>query len=190
MTRSWGTDVEPPCWIALDWALLLLLVSMTLGCPYVANGNLSRERDSREGGQQAQSHSPEAAPYTPGLGEIMSLTQMRHLKLWFAADARNWALAAYELAELEEGFADAMRFHPTHKDTPRPLTELVPEFTDVPIRELRAAIENRDSSAFAIAYDALAAGCNGCHHAAHASFNMVVRPAANPYANQRFGAFP
>ena len=34
-------------------------------------------------------------PFTPGLGEIMTLTQMRHVKLWFAGDAANWPLAKY-----------------------------------------------------------------------------------------------
>jgi hypothetical protein len=43
-------------------------------------------------------------PYTPGLGEIMSLQQMRHAKLWFAGQAENWELADYEIDELGEGF--------------------------------------------------------------------------------------
>ena len=70
--------------------------------------------------------------YAPGLGEIMSATQMRHLKLGLAADAQNWNLAAYEVDELEEGFADAARFHPEHKSAPRPLTQMIPDFTAGP----------------------------------------------------------
>ena len=53
--------------------------------------------------------------FNPGLGEIMSLTAMRHAKIWFAGQAENWALATYELDELKEGFEDAELFHPTHK---------------------------------------------------------------------------
>lgn len=127
-----------------------------------------------------------ASTTPPGLGEIMTLTQMRHIKLWFAGDAENWPLADYELDELDEGFADAARFHPTHKDSPRPLTELVPEFTDPPLRRLRAAVADRDVSSFVSAYDSLTAACNGCHHATGFSFNVVTRPAANPYSNQKF----
>jgi len=52
--------------------------------------------------------------YEPGLGELMSLQQMRHDKLWRAGRAQNWALAGYELDELGEGFDDVVRFHPTH----------------------------------------------------------------------------
>jgi hypothetical protein len=36
----------------------------------------------------------------PGLGEIMSANQMRHVKLWFAGEAGNWPLASYEVDEL------------------------------------------------------------------------------------------
>jgi len=130
---------------------------------------------------------PAAEPgFVPGLGEIMSATQMRHLKLWYAGRAGNWPLASYEIDELEEGFADAVRFHPTHKDSPRPLTELVPQFTAGPIRALRSAVDHRSQTEFAAAHDALTQGCNGCHAAAGFSFNVVKRPTANPYSNQEF----
>jgi len=127
-------------------------------------------------------------PYSPGLGGIMAATQMRHLKLWYAGQAENWPLASYEVDELEEGFADAVRFHPQHKQSPRPLTELVPEFTAGPLAALRGAIDRQDPKSFVAAYDALTQGCNGCHLVAAFSFNVVTRPAANPYSNQRFAA--
>lgn len=126
--------------------------------------------------------------YFPGLGEIMSANQMRHLKLWYAGQARNWRLAGYEVDELEEGFADAVRFHPEHEPSPRPLTELVPQFTAGPIGALRAAIADEDPESFVAAYDSLTQGCNGCHVATEFSFNVITRPAANPYSNQSFGA--
>ena len=37
--------------------------------------------------------------YQPGLGELMSLQQLRHDKLWRAGRAFNWPLAAYEIDE-------------------------------------------------------------------------------------------
>ena len=126
--------------------------------------------------------------YAPGLGEIMSDTQMRHLKLWLAGEAQNWELASYEVDELEEGFADAVRFHPEHKSAPQPLTTMIPDFTAGPIHALRRAIEANDARAFENAYDALTRGCNGCHTEAGFGFNVVVRPSGNPYTNQRFDA--
>ncbi|MFI5314555.1 MAG: hypothetical protein ACHQ6T_02560 [Myxococcota bacterium] len=124
--------------------------------------------------------------YAPGLGEIMAAQQMRHLKLWYAGQAGNWPLASYEVDELEEGFGDAVRFHPEHKDSPRPLTELIPEFTVGPIAALRQAIARQSKPEFSAAHDALTAGCNGCHVAADFGFNVVTRPESNPYGNQRF----
>ena len=126
--------------------------------------------------------------FVPGLGEIMGAQQMRHSKLWFAGQAQNWPLAGYELDELQEGFADAVTFHPTHKDCPEPLTTLVPQFTDEPVAELRAAIAARDETRFMAAHDGLTAACNGCHEAAGFGYNRVTRPTTNPYSNQDFNA--
>jgi hypothetical protein len=132
----------------------------------------------------------ERGSFTPGLGEIMSLQQMRHAKLWFAGQAGNWDLAAYEVDELEEGFADAMRFHPTHKSSPQPLTQAIPTFMDAPIAALRTAVAAKDAAQFAAAHEAVTAGCNGCHRATEFAFNVVVRPKTNPFANQDFTARP
>lgn len=128
--------------------------------------------------------------YVPGLGEIMTLTQMRHVKLWLAGDAGNWPLAAYEVDELEEGFGDVVRFHPTHEGAARPLKELVPELTGPPLRALRTAVADRDHASFVAAYDALTGACNGCHEEAGFAFNVVGRPTSNPYPDQRFGPAP
>jgi len=125
--------------------------------------------------------------YVPGLGETMGATQMRHLKLWYAGEAGNWALADYELDEIEEGFADIVRYHPDeHKDSPYPLKQLVPRFTTEPVARLRTAISNQNRRDFTTAYDALTRSCNACHAATLFSFNIVTRPTANPYSNQVF----
>lgn len=159
-----------------------LATSFAVGCTAVFLSGCAATRHAEPSASAA------AAPYVPGLGEIMSLTQMRHLKLWFAGRDQNWELASYETDELEEGFADVVRFHPTHKSAPQPLTLLVPEFTEGPIAALRSAIEQRDLAAFETGFDALTGGCNGCHRAADFAFNVVVRPTSNPYSNQRFRA--
>ena len=127
-----------------------------------------------------------AAPYTPGLGEIMTLTQMRHAKLWYAGEAGNWELAAYELDELEEGFAEARKFHQTHKDAPQPLNQVLPTMVDAPLAALRIAVDKHDPGAFAAAFDALTDGCNACHRTMKFGFNVVQRPSASAFPNQNF----
>lgn len=127
-----------------------------------------------------------AAPYTPGLGEIMTLTQMRHAKLWLAAQAGNWALANYEVDELEEGFQDAVGVHPTHKDAPVSIAQAMPAMTAGPIAALRAAIAARDSDQFSQAFNALTDACNACHRATDFAFNVVTVPHASSFPNQDF----
>lgn len=124
--------------------------------------------------------------YVPGLGEIMSATQMRHIKLWFAGQAGNWPLASYELDELQEGFDDAVKFHPVHKDAPLPISELLPELTGPPLQQLETAIAGRDPEKFEQAFNELTAACNQCHQTENFGFNVVVVPTENPYTDQKF----
>ena len=124
--------------------------------------------------------------YAPGLGEIMTLQQMRHSKLWFAGQANNWELAAYELKELQEGFDDVVKFHPTHEGAPLPLAQLVPEMIESPLKDLEEIVAAKDRGRFFTGFDDLTKACNACHEAASFGFNVVERPSQNPYTNQAF----
>jgi hypothetical protein len=57
--------------------------------------------------------------YAPGLGEIMSLQQMRHVKLWLAGQARNWKLALQRLPCCDE-LRVQPRAAPRQQSLPRP----------------------------------------------------------------------
>jgi hypothetical protein len=113
----------------------------------------------------------------PGLGEIMSLQQMRHIKLWFAGNAANWPLADYEIGELGEGFNDV-------KNLLGP--DIVDQHVGSPIAALQKAIDGKDRKAFIAAFDNLSAGCNACHHALDHGFIAIQRPAMLPYSDQNF----
>jgi len=130
-------------------------------------------------------HAPGAKEtYASGLGEIMSLQQMRHLKLWLAGAAKNWPLADYELDELKEGFDDVVKFFPTKDDLP---IGQMAGATAVPVLpDLKAAIDARDSKKFAAAFDKLTAACNTCHQSAKHEFIVIQRPTSSPYSNQSF----
>ena len=127
-----------------------------------------------------------AEAYTPGLGEIMTLQQMRHTKLWLAGQANNWDLADYEIKELGEGFDDIVKFHPTHEESPVAPKDAIPRMVTAPVNDLKAAIMKKDRKAFEEGYDALTKACNDCHQATNFGFNVVQRPASNPYPNQVF----
>lgn len=123
--------------------------------------------------------------YTPGLGEFMSQLSYRHGKLWFAGQAQNWALAAYELDEIEEGLEDTGRYHPEHHEV-KAIPEQIKRYMTASIQQAHVAINEKTPSAFIQAYDAITAGCNACHQANGFGFNQLVRPVMNNFANQRF----
>ncbi len=113
----------------------------------------------------------------PGLGEIMTLQQLRHIKLWFAGRAGNWALADYEMGELNEGFEDVTKL--LGGDT-------VDKMVGDPIKALQKAIEDKNRTAFTTAFDKLSAGCNNCHRTLDHGFIVIQRPALLPYSDQVF----
>jgi len=159
------------------------IVHLTLSAVVAALGIACGQR-SASAGIASSGAGPEV--YSPGLGELMTLQQMRHTKLWLAGQAANWELADYELDELGEGFDDVVKFHPTHKDAPVAPKDAIPRMMTQPIADIRAAVTKKDSAEFVRAYDALTAGCNNCHQATNFGFNRVQRPESNPYPNQVF----
>jgi hypothetical protein len=117
------------------------------------------------------------APEGPGLGEIMTLQQLRHIKLWFAGHAGNWPLADYEIGELEEGFNAVSKL--LGGDT-------VEKHVGGPIKALEKAVADKNRAAFEAAFDKLSAGCNSCHHTLDHGFIVIQRPTSLPYSNQSF----
>ena len=125
-----------------------------------------------------------ASAYVPGLGEIMSLQQMRHAKLWLAGSQKNWPLADYELDELREGFDDVQKLHATHEGIP--VGAMAKSLTTPPVDALAKAIDAKDAAGFAKSFDQLTDACNACHRAAKRGFIVITRPSTSPYPNQRF----
>ena len=161
-------------------AIWRVFVFVLVGVCSLAGAACGRPATPATGGTAA------SEPYVPGLGEMMSLQQMRHAKLWLAGQAENWDLADYEIDELGEGFDDIVKYHPTHKDSPVAPRDAIPRMVTEPLKALRAAVDKKDSHAFEQAYDDFTASCNNCHQATNFSFNRVQRPTMNPYANQVF----
>jgi hypothetical protein len=126
--------------------------------------------------------------YSPGLGEIMSLQQMRHSKLWFAGNARNWELAGYELDELKEGFENAAKLFPMVNDVS--VAQAISAIIAVQLPELGTSISARDRAKFSSAFDKLTATCNACHQSTEHGFIVIQRPTALPYTNQSFTPAP
>jgi len=120
---------------------------------------------------------PPDEPYQPGLGEIMSLQQMRHIKLWFAGHAGNWSLADYEIGELKDGFENVQKLLGG---------DIVERHVGAPLAAIEKAIDAKDRAAFEADFDKLSAGCNACHHTLDHAFIVIQRPTLLPYSDQSF----
>jgi hypothetical protein len=127
---------------------------------------------------------PAGPIFTPGLGEFMTFTQVRHAKLWLAGNAGNWELADYEIDELKEGLEDAAKYVPTYKDMP--IGKMIESTIMKPIAEVEQAIKARDRSKFTSAFDKLSQACNSCHQATNRAFIVIQRPANSAFPNQSF----
>ena len=155
----------------------ILILSALLILPVISiAGDLS---DSVIGGSHLPNSSVNSENiYTPGLGEIMTVTQMRHAKLWFVGKAGNWKLADYELYELKEGFDNAVNFH-------QPVLNYF-QITETPLEQLKTSISEKNYTRFNRVFVTLTNSCNDCHEATSFGFNVAITPATNPYTNQSF----
>ena len=122
--------------------------------------------------------------YVPGLEQFMNLILIEHNKLWFAAKARNWPLAAYELGEIKEIMGDVQDFVPTFKSLP--LADMLDAVITKEIAGLEKAVEAKDFKAFAVGYDKLTAACNACHQGTDNGFIVIQRPSRSAFTNQEY----
>jgi len=120
----------------------------------------------------------------PGLGDIMLAVQEHHIKVWYAGQGRNWALAKFELDEIAESFAEATQVYPDFQGVP--VAKLLPANTQKAMADLGQAIEKRNPAQFAAAYDALSLACSSCHQQAQRPFIRLQRPGPGQFSDQVF----
>jgi hypothetical protein len=124
------------------------------------------------------------ASYLPSLADIMSATQLRHFKLWYASHFENWELANYELSQIKASIHDAIRLYPNI-----PVANMTTMIQ--PLEEMRSAIETRNRVTFIEAFRRLTSECNSCHRAAGIGFVVIREPMispmiTSPFSNQSF----
>lgn len=120
--------------------------------------------------------------YEPGLGDLMNALQLRHAKLWFAGQEGNWALAAFELEEIQENLGRVSRWHADDPSLPMPA--LIKAHTQAGSYALDQSIRRRDPASFDAAFDRFTQGCNDCHRATKHEFLVIRRPTIDAIGNQ------
>jgi hypothetical protein len=118
--------------------------------------------------------------YTPRLSDIMSAAQSQHFKLWVAAKAQNWDLAAYEAQQLTASLAEAAMLY-----NGLPVSNVTTLMT--PLQSISDAITAKNVRSFANGMRELTDGCNACHRSLGRSFVVVQVPTDQKiFSNQRF----
>jgi hypothetical protein len=153
-------------------SIFTTLIGLVLAYLVLATGlACAQDRGKPEDGSAAE------AEGAPDLSDIMVQQQMRHIKLWFAGDGRNWALADYELDHLKDGFDDIAKLLGG---------DIAQQHVGGAISRVETAIEGKDHAAFVSAFDRLSAGCNACHRTLDHAFIVIQRPILLPYSDQGF----
>lgn len=118
--------------------------------------------------------------YKPGLGEFMSEIQVHHAKLWFAGKDKNWALANFEVGEIQEGLDDIPKYC-----SERPEVKSI-DMIRPAIYNIGKAIKEKDENKFVADFTVLTATCNDCHKATNHGFTLIKIPDVAPVSNQVF----
>jgi hypothetical protein len=122
--------------------------------------------------------------YVPGLEQFMNVILIEHNKLWFAAKARNWRLADYELGEIKEIMGDVQDLVPTFKNLP--LADMLDAVVTREIATLEKLIAAKDYKGFTAGYDKLTQACNACHQGTENGFVVIKRPTQPAFTNQDY----
>ena len=117
----------------------------------------------------------------------MNTVRVDHAKLWLAGEARNWELAAYQLAQMKELLSAARKLMPTYRQLPiGQMDNTTMEMLAGPLAELEKMIDAKDLGNFSVAYDKLTEACNSCHETAHIGFIVIRRPVGSTFTSQDF----
>ena len=120
---------------------------------------------------------PSPASSQLSLGNLMTLIQARHIKLWYAGQAKNWPLVEYEVNHVGADLTDAAMLY-------RMIPVDLVTATDGPLAVMREATKSGDMAKFHAGYTALTTACNSCHQAGSVGFIRILTPAASPFADQ------
>jgi len=144
---------------------------------------LTASAQERSGPSQPQTE-PANSSYVPDLGDLMGATQLRHIKLSFAGNLKNWDLASYQVAQIRKTFEAAAKLYPIFQDVP--LAKIVADVSEPALKEIDQSIKAKDSAAFLRSFRKLTEACNSCHQAAKVGFIVMRVPTASPFSNQSF----
>ncbi|HEY4142657.1 MAG TPA: hypothetical protein VGM57_14645 [Pseudolabrys sp.] len=166
------------------FAVTLPLMSVAQTPPPATTAPAAPRADAPKADAPKADAAPAHKAYVPGLEQFMNVILMEHNKLWFAAKARNWPLAEYELGEIKEVMGDVQDIVPVFKNLP--LADMLDAVITKEIVDLEKAIAAKDYKTFVASYDKLNAACNACHAGTENGFVVIKRPTSPVFTNQDY----
>ena len=128
--------------------------------------------------------------FKPAMDDLMTmLIQPRHLKLYYAGEAKNWKLAEFQLRELRQALARIGRTIPTYRKIG------VDDAVASIFTEKAVAVEGSDQGRRSRRSSRrpmrdMTTACNACHAGMEHEFLVIKVPQANVYPNQAFRPLP
>jgi hypothetical protein len=123
--------------------------------------------------------------FKPAMDDLMTmLVQPRHIRLYYAGQAKNWQLAAFQVNELRGALARIGRTIPNYRNI-NVDTAVAAIFADK-LAAVSAAIKAGDEAQFMAAYGEMTAACNDCHKGMEHPFLVIKVPDGGYFPDQEF----
>ena len=123
--------------------------------------------------------------FKPAMDDLMTmLIQPRHIRLYYAGQAKNWRLAAFQVNELRGALARIGRTIPNYRNISVD-TAVASIFADK-LKAVDAAVKAADSAQFTAAYGEMTSACNDCHKGMEHPFLVIKVPDAGNFPDQEF----
>ena len=117
------------------------------------------------------------ADVSVALSDLMTKLQLQHAKLWFAGKLSNWALATYEIQQIDANLEATGKFL-TDPSQANPARQQ--------LQKVREAVQAKNLPAFMASYATMTNECNGCHRSSGYAAIAIQIPLTLPVPNQLF----
>lgn len=104
-----------------------------------------------------------------GFDMAMAETGYRYTELYWAGIDENWGYAEYQTEKIRKAIENGLERRPKRAKSAQ-------QFLNAALPEMKKAVAQKDSLAFAEGYKALTAACNSCHAMEDVAFFEVSKP--------------
>jgi hypothetical protein len=170
-----------------------VIAIMLVGTAALASVVAAAQNATPPSGDAAATPAPVARPgggliildFKPAMDDLMTmLVQPRHIKIYYAGQAKNWTLAAFELNELRGALVRIGRTIPVYRNVGVDLA-VASIFADR-MKAVDTAIKAANQEQFVAAYREMTQACNDCHQGMEHPFLKITVPSAANYQDQDF----